>query len=267
MGIILLAAVTHAAAPVGLAQSEKGFAVDREAASLQAAAATPFLIKPGDHVKSADGLVRIDGSKGETVLLGNDSTVEVTSQDRLRLNHGEMAVSLPKDRQVSLDVADLTVAPLEADKAAAGGYAIQKLSDDSISVLSTGRMVQVEDNTAGKSLATLGDGDSVRLVKGQGGWFPTGPINPLADFSADPTEDENGTNRKKGGLFGLLNGAGSGGVAAGGVAGTGAVVAGGAIATGGVAAGTIALTSGTRETTSPMWPDPTPPPTPVPEER
>jgi hypothetical protein len=246
--VTVLSAFLLASAPVavpaqslGLARSENPFSVVRLENLVPALPRVPFTLRPGDRVKSGDGAVMVQGLKGESILLGPDSETELRDGRVIRLHGGAVALSLPKNDHVDLEVADLRIEPMEWDEGsdAPGKMAVAMVSADEIRLMTDGNMVRILNSRDGKQLASMGRDEVMRFVRdaASGEWVPGGLV---AQFEGDPTNVEDG-DRRKGGLIGFLrSGGGGGGAAAGGA--TAAAVAGGVTATGAVVAAGVTTT-------------------------
>lgn len=260
LSVLLLPAGVAFAAPLGLARSENPFQVVRSLEELVSTPRLPLLVRPGDLLRAGDKPVRLDGSAGETLLVGEGSVVRLDTAERLLLEQGEVAMALPGSKDFEIQFGDLQILPVAGEQLAPGQLAVAGYGENGIELITRGRMLRILDGRDGSPVATLGLDDAMRLLRGADGIWT--PVSPSADFGEEFDSDElDDGNPRKSGLLGLLQQSSGGGTAGGGaVAGGVAVVGGGTIATAGVAGGVVGFGGITDEETTEEESPTTPPP-------
>lgn len=196
--LLLVAYSASQASTMGLAHGREAFQINRTSGALQAPAKTPTVINTGDRVATQEGIVQVQTSTGESVLLGKKSEAAFEDGKSLRLHSGEMAMSFAPGSDVSVAVSELDVHRVKSDKNSEfSRLVVRSVSDDEVIMAAYNDEFAVRDPENGNQVAVLGDQDALRLVKDTlGNWKPL-PLNlPTAQddttTSDEVTEDEEG---------------------------------------------------------------------------
>ncbi|CAN5419531.1 hypothetical protein BH09SUM1_BH09SUM1_12800 [soil metagenome] len=208
--VVLLASEIVSASSLGLATSRNAFSLSRSGAAVSGVAEKPLLVNLGDEVQSGEGMLRIDGLTGETILLDAKSAATLAANDRMRLKNGNMVVSMPSHSKMAVDVQNLSIEPMEASAdGKPSAIAVGSTKDNEIEMLARGRMYRVRSMPAGNQVAVLGASDALKFVKdsASGEWAPAGPLMQ----SDDPTAPEEDDDDHKKGLIPFLRNALTGG--------------------------------------------------------
>lgn len=188
--LLLLGFAGADASPAGLADSNRPFSITRSTGILAGKPNSPVILETGDRVQAGEDLVRIEGLTGQTVLVGENSSVQFQGSDALHLDHGGVALSAPAAREVEILVDHLQVRALpfgEGEPAPDNGHlVVGRLEEDKIEVFTQGRRFVVNELPEGNQLAVLGMRDSITFVRNDlGRWTP---IVPLMQIEGDPTQ-------------------------------------------------------------------------------
>lgn len=188
--LLLLGAGTSDASPAGLADSTRPYSIARSTGLVDAKPNSPVILEEGDRIQAGQDLVRIEGLTGQTVLVGENSSVQLKPSDALHLDHGGVALSAPAAREVQVLVDQLEVRAIpfaEGEQAPENGHlVVGRLEEDKIEVFSQGRRFVVNELPDGNQLAVLGLRDSITFVRNDlGRWTP---IVPLMQIEGDPTQ-------------------------------------------------------------------------------
>lgn len=230
--LALMVSPLAAGQPVGLASATESFRVTRGEAHLTGRPATPFLVSPGDLLHPGASPLRLEGTGGETVLVGRDSTLQLEQPLHYRLLEGRMAVALPAGGGdgARLEASDLEFRRIGAyeagDVAAVHQVALGTNPNGSeIAVFSDGGMLSVHSLLSGDQIAIVGPGEIARFIRDAlGQWTFVSPTMQETERETEGIGESDGEE----GVIGLFESAFGGG-GAGAAAGAAALVVGGAI--------------------------------------
>ncbi|MCC5876972.1 MAG: hypothetical protein JJU11_12195 [Candidatus Sumerlaeia bacterium] len=230
-GLFLWASViAHGEVSVGLATSGEPFVIQRGERVLEGAAVSPFLVNEGDVIRPGSGSLRVDTVSGESILVGGDSTFEVTRPLHYKLQDGRAAISLAGEssdsRVVVSDLEFRRIGPHDSSEATpVHQIALGTNPDGSeVAIISNGGMVAVTSILSGEQIAIVGFDEMMGFIKDHLGNWTT--VMPTAQETQRELEGV-GESAGEEGVFGVIPaffGAGSAGAA-----GAAAVVAGGAV--------------------------------------
>ena len=172
-----LAAMSAGAESVGLAESGAQFRIQRLTEVIQGNPDTGAVVNQGDLIVSGDAPVRVRLSSGDSVLVGQQSSVSLVDASMVQLETGEMAVAYASGSQMNLHYEDLNFVPLadeanDAKKKVEHRLALRANGPTEIYAAGLNQPFAILSNQAEPvQVAMLGDADVLRLNRGElGKW-------------------------------------------------------------------------------------------------
>lgn len=240
--LLLGVSPAFAAQPFGLANSQQPFEIQRGEGTLLAPQTTPFLVNEGDVLRPGAAHLRMDTINGGSLLVGNESVLEISHPLRYTLRDGRAALSFPAGET------DTRIVASELEFRRIGHYdnsgerEVQQValgtnpSGSEVAIISNGGMVAVTSILSGEQIAIVGMDEVMGFIRDHlGNWTIVVPTMQETERELDGVGESEGEE----GVLGLIPSFFGAGAA--GTAGAAAVI--GGLAAAGLIAGAVELTS------------------------
>ncbi len=204
LSLAVACATTVSADKIGIAESKDTYSIIRSDEKIESNALEMLSIQDGDQLISTKAPIKVETLSGETVLIGEESDVTLTTTKAINFDKGTLAVATRgfSDTAVSFDnleVKQMTVSesgPQGAGPASSRVFALKSSEQDQVSVGSVGSSVTITDKDSGEQLAVVGHDEIIELFRNEAGLWQSQrvPVVAQQDGAADGNAGAEGTD-------------------------------------------------------------------------